>query len=201
MKQFVRHLVKTNLDTITKNSIINYKGIRGFHKITLIDDADKSLDLFVIEANNQLTRNTPQNYMNGISLPFIACATDISIETVKGNVNIWIAKEDRSNPQFLLDKHSSMEIEKHVGFSTISYSAIGAGNVLPFIPKGTYYTIGSGFGFASAFYVYGGVWDNNVANYPYYTNVDTKVIDQNIKTNMKEANKTVVLQLLRMVGI
>lgn len=201
MKQFVKHLVKTNLTNIAQNSILNYNGIKGFHRISLIDDADKSLDLFVVEPNNQLTKNTPQNYMNGLSLPFIASPTDVSFETVKGNINIWTIQEDRSKSQFILDKYSPTEIEKYVGVSTVDYSAINAGKVSPFIQKGTYYTIASGFGFFSAFYMYGGNWDSNVANYPYYTNVSREVIEQNIKNHSGKPTPNIVLQLLKNVGI
>jgi len=201
MKQFVRHLVKTNLDTIAKNSVLNYQGVKGFHKITLIDDADKSLDLFVVEPNNQLTKNTPTNYMNGVSLPFKACCSDLSIEVVKGNLNLWIIQESRGNPQFLLDKLSKTEIEKHVGVATIKYSAIGAGKVYPFIQKGTYYTLGSGFGFLSAFFVYGGVWDSSVNNYPYFSNVSDEVRRQNIEKYSRTPTTSNVLQFLKSVGI
>ena len=203
MKAFLQHMIKERLNTIVENSYLNY-GIKGLHCIDILSGTDYGVKLYFTETNHDMQNNLPQQYHNGITLPFSQYNRNIKIQMLKGSIILWQAKRNDFNCSLLTNEyfshydngvHEYTLVKEHVGLETASVCQLSNNQVFN-IKANELYTIGCGFGTSNAWLVFEGRATDE-PSYNVYTNADIK----SMPYLYLRPDKNEVLAILDKIGI
>ena len=125
----VDHLLKCNLKQILDRSLMHCHS-RNLHSIMLLECPEKTIRMFVAEADHEMYRNCPWNKENQ-SLGFHPHHCDLTLSCVRGNIYNWVVEEQSSNntPKFrVLDideyRYNSQITAGKIGFNKIGRSKL-----------------------------------------------------------------------------
>lgn len=116
MKQLVKHLVDNHIEEITQKSFLNCH-TKGLHSIMLLDVPEKRIRLFISEPNSEMSKNTVENFVDGVplSIAFHSHHCDITIRSIFGVIKNWkvceISSEEQTGDNHLVrPKHVDSKI-------------------------------------------------------------------------------------------
>lgn len=109
MKEFIRHLWRTNRKEIIEKSILNCHAV-GVHSIMFVDKPGNTVRLYYTDMAHTLWKREDLR----LSVGFHAHHCDLTLYCIKGKIENWIVKENLITPKGFLT-----EIKKYLYTSKI----------------------------------------------------------------------------------
>lgn len=205
MKELVEHLVRNHWDEIVAKSILNCH-CKGVHSIMLLEHPEKTIRLFVADADHQLGANVPESYSdNNMTVAFHPHHCNLTLHCIKGSFYNWVVEESEVGPYYKKFQYHSQIKECGIRFERLGSCALKkisdkwveeGGSV--FMPAKTIHTVACIPGKISAWLVYEGKEDKDYVPYC-YSNYD--VNNGDFSELYKTPTSADVEQILRMAGL
>jgi hypothetical protein len=88
MKELINHLVSNHMDRIVERSLLDCH-CKGLHSIMLLESPEQTIRLYVAEPGNDLYKNSPYYYKQGMSIGFHPHHCNLTLHVVKGELQNW----------------------------------------------------------------------------------------------------------------